>query len=540
MKRTLLLYFSFWLLWTYNLTAQEQRIRLEQIDVQHYRFALQLSSESDIIEGQAMIRLVCLQDLDQIDLDLQALEGETGMVVKMVMLNDVVSPFQHQEQRLSISPVSACKAGTEVTLLIEYSGIPQDGLIIGENKFGNRTFFGDNWPDRARHWIPSVDHPSDKATVEWIVTAPNDCQVIANGSLIERTDVSKNMRLTHYKTGVPLPTKVMVIGVAPFAVQHAGDADGIPVSSWVFPENREEGFFDYQPAVEILDWFIDKVGPYPYQKLANVQSKTRYGGMENAGNIFYYENSVTGKQEQNALIAHEIAHQWFGNSASEKSWHHVWLSEGFATYFTHLYLEDNFGRAVLDERLGEDRLRVLRFGRQRSVPVIDTTVTVFTQLLNPNSYQKGGWVLHMLRRQIGDDIFWRGIRNYYEQYKLSNALTSDFRQVMEEVSGQDLRVFFNQWLRKPGYPDLQVQWESVPNKNAVKVTIQQVQDTLFSFPIDIQVANAQMESIGEVTLEVSTTRSSMVIPIQKEHQPETLILDPGTNLLFTANITRKE
>jgi aminopeptidase N len=427
-------------------------------------------------------------------------------------------------------------AGTNLDLQIAYQGVPQDGLIIGENRFGSRTFFGDNWPNRARHWLPTVDHPSDKATVEWIVTAPGVYQVVANGRQTEETTLPDGRRLTRFATEVPLPTKVMVIGVAPFAVQYAGDANGIPVTSWVFPDNREEGFYDYQPAVSILEWFMEEVGPYPYLKLANVQSKTRYGGMENAGNIFYFENSVTGKRERNALIAHEIAHQWFGNSATEGSWYHVWLSEGFATYFTHLWVEATEGREVLDERLQADRLQVLRYGRRRSAPIIDPSVRDFNQLLNPNSYQKGGWVLHMLRRKIGDQAFWQGIRTYYRRYQLRNALTEDLRAVMEEVSGQDLQQFFDQWLRQPGFPDLEVQWNVLEGGGTAEVTITQKQDELFTFPLTIQVADTELSDLGTKSVEISGRTQTVRVPFSGK--AETLVLDPETDLLFTAGIVR--
>lgn len=516
--------------------AQEQLDRLSQIDVLHYTFDLTLSDQTDAIDGRALVRLRLLQPMNQVTLDLQSKQNDAGMEVQSIQLDGEELEYSHQGQSLRILLPKGLTAGTNLDLQIAYQGVPQDGLIIGENRFGSRTFFGDNWPNRARHWLPTVDHPSDKATVDWIVTAPGAYQVVANGRQTEETTLPDGMRHTRFATEVPLPTKVMVIGVAPFAVQYAGDANGIPVTSWVFPDNREEGFFDYQPAVSILEWFMEEVGPYPYLKLANVQSKTRYGGMENAGNIFYFENSVTGKRERNALIAHEIAHQWFGNSATEGSWYHVWLSEGFATYFTHLWVEATEGREVLDERLQADRLTVLRYGRRRSAPIIDPSVRDFNQLLNPNSYQKGGWVLHMLRRKIGDQAFWQGIRTYYRRYQLRNALTEDLRAVMEEVSGQDLQQFFDQWLRQPGFPDLEVQWNVLDGGDTAEVTITQKQDELFTFPLTIQVADMELSDLGTKSVEISGRTQTVRIPFSGK--AETLVLDPETDLLFTAGIVR--
>ena len=523
--------------WT--LTAQENLARLDQIDVLHYQFDLTLSEKTNEIQGEANIRLERLLDLPNLNLDLQAAEGGMGMTVRQVMHQGRPLRYQHQGQQLTIDWPEGTPVGKPLELRIQYAGTPADGLVIGQNKFGDRTFFGDNWPNRARHWLPTVDHPSDKATVEWVVTAPEGYQVVANGRQTEETNLDGDMIRHRFVTEVPLPTKVMVIGVAPFAVGYAGQTHGVPVSSWVFPQNREEGFYDYQPAVRVLDWFIEHVADYPFLKLANVQSKTRYGGMENAGNIFYFENSVNGRQEREALIAHEIAHQWFGNSASEKSWYHVWLSEGFATYFTHLYIEHTQGFDTFAERLQADRLRVLRFGRQRSAPIVDTTVTDFNQLLNPNSYQKGSWVLHMLRRKLGDDVFWAGIRTYYQRYKLRNALTEDFREVMEEVSGQDLKAFFHQWLHEPGYPDLAVTWTYHTADQEVEVVIRQGQDHLYDVPLTIQAVDSRLAPLGERTIRLDQREKTVRIGIT-EGKVETLALDPETNLLFTANIQQKQ
>ena len=262
-----------------------------------------------------------------------------------------------------------------------------------------------------------MDHPSDKASVDFIVTAPDHYQVVSNGLQTEETNLPNHFKITHYTETVPLATKVMVIGVADFAVNLSGNVDCIPVYSWVYPENKDKGFYDYALADNILPFFIKNVGPYAYKKLANVQSKTRFGGMENASAIFYFENSVVGDRKVEALLTHEIAHQWFGNSATEKNWQHIWLSEGFATYMTHLYLENKYGLDTLLKRMKTDRNDVIEFSKKKNTPVVDTTITKnFMELLNTNSYQKGGWILHMLRRKLGDEIFWKGIKKYYADY----------------------------------------------------------------------------------------------------------------------------
>ncbi|MEZ4907851.1 MAG: M1 family aminopeptidase [Saprospiraceae bacterium] len=353
----------------------------------------------------------------------------------------------------------ASSKGDTSEYVIKYSGIPYDGLIISKNKFGHRCFFGDNWPDRAQNWLSCIDHPSDKALVEFEIEAPSHYTVVASGKLIEEKAISDNNNYFHFKTDVALPTKVMVIAVADFIGKNYGEVDGIPVSSLIFSGNSDAGLSDYESSVEALRFYIDKIGEYPYQKLVNIQSKTRYGGMENAGNIFYFENSVTGMKQVEDLIAHEVAHQWFGNSVTELDWHHIWLSEGFATYLADLYIENKYGDNVFKRRMESEREKVINYNFVNPNPIIDTTITDWNELLNPNSYEKAAWLLHMLRNKIGDDDFYKSLEKYYLTYQNGNALTKDFVNIVNGVTGKDMRSFFAQWLYRKSYPELDIKWK---------------------------------------------------------------------------------
>lgn len=344
------------------LFATDSYPKNSNIDIQHYRFGIDLNDSTNTITGGTEVTILFKNSVSNFELDLIGKTPDgNGMVVSSVTQGKTPLQFSHKNNRLSITLQRSAQMGEEITLSINYKGIPSDGLVISTNKFGDRTFFGDNWPNRAHYWLPTIDHPYDKASCEFIVIAPSHYQAIANGILVEKTNLPNNRILTHWKEDMDIPTKVMVIGVARFAITTAGLIKNIPVETWVYPQNKEAGFIDYKIATTVLQYFIDHVGPYPYQKLANVQSTTRYGGMENASNIFYYENSVTGKNESEGLIAHEIAHQWFGDSASEMDWYHVWLSEGFATYFTNLYYEATYGKVELASRMADQRTEVVKY-----------------------------------------------------------------------------------------------------------------------------------------------------------------------------------
>jgi len=515
---------------TVSLQAKDQYPVNRSIDVIRYEFTIFLSDLSNEIRGEAKSEISHTGNTGEIILDLVNLgEDGKGMIVEKVMLDNESVEWEHSAGRLHIDLPVEKNAGESSILYVKYHGVPADGLVISRNRHGNRTFFADNWPDRARNWIPCIDHPSDKALVDFIVYAPEKYRVVSNGYLYEESTLPGGLKLTHWKEEISIPTKVMVIGVAGFATQLAGRIDGTDIWTCVFPEDREAGFSDYSVATEPFAWYSEMIGPYPYEKLANVQSKTMFGGMENAGCIFYSESSVTGRGRAEGLIAHEIAHQWFGNSVSEKDWHHIWLSEGFATYMTALYQGHREGEEKLKETMARARSRVVRSYRNNPVPVIDTTVVNYMSLLNANSYQKGAWVLHMLRNELGDDLFWEGIREYYARYRDSNALTSDFVKTMEDVSGRDLDRFFYQWLHLPGHPQLDISWSYDSAGREINLLLEQKQDAeVFEFPLDIMIndpSGSRVETIMIIKKEQSFVLKSANIP-------DELIVDPGDKLLF--------
>lgn len=504
-------------------------------DILNYTYRIELNDANDTLTGAATIRVRFLQPATDLLLDLTP-QNKTGKGMKVDNVSGPgVRGFQVEPGKIRIQMATgkAPAAGDTVSFEVRYHGVPSDGMVISRNKFGRRTFFADNWPNRAHHWIPCKDDPADKAAVEFIVTAPAHYQVVSNGVQVEATNLPGEKKRTHYREDIPLPTKVMVIGVAEFAVGAAGEWGCVPVSSWVFPENSKEGFYDYAQATDILAWHSNYIGPYPYKKLANVQSKTMFGGMENAGAIFYEEGSVSGKREREELLSHEIVHQWFGNMATEKSFAHLWLSEGFATYLTHLYIEDKYGSERRAENMREDRDRVIGFVKSARRPVVDSS-SDYMQLLNANSYQKGSWVLHMLRRQLGDSLFRTCIRRYYSEYAGRNADTRDLQKVVETVSGKKMDVFFTQWLYRSENPSLAISWKYDAAKKTVEGTVRQLQTTEFEFPLQVALVTASGAGTRQKLMITKRETSFQFIMPEK---PVQFIADPNTDLLFDAKIT---
>jgi aminopeptidase N len=514
------------------LVAQVQAANAQissNIDVQHYRFELTLSDASDTIKGTGTITAAFPRGTSNCQLDLAGINQEgKGMQVLDVTEGNNKIPFTHISNKLTISFASEVKPGGSRTFSIRYKGIPADGLIIGQSIFKKRTFFGDNWPNRAHNWLPCNDVPLDKASLEFIVTAPGHYSIVSNGIKVAEQMLADSTKLTHWKEEVPLPTKVMVIGAADFAVGDAGSVGNIPLSSWVYEEEKEKGFYDYSQAKEILNFFIQYIGPYGYKKLANVQSKTIFGGMENASAIFYFEQSVTGKRTIEDLLAHEIAHQWFGNMVTEKSFNHLWLSEGFATYMTNIYLESKYGPDSMARRMQGERSQVVAFAQSSTMPVIDTT-SDYMQLLNANSYQKGGWILHMLRRTVGDTVFHKIIREYYSRYAGKNANSDDFITLAQEVSGKQLAPMLNQWLHLPGLPVLDIKWAYENAGKRIKIIVNQKQEDLFTFELQLNLLTKGGVMFKKVNIKKRTTTLSFT----GRKKIEGVIIDPNTNTLLS-------
>ena len=522
------------------------------VDVLDYRFELALSDQGDEIDGRALITFRVLRPVSEVEFDLddpaqgsaveaggKAGEGRPagGMVVSSVTLAGQALGFRQQDDRLFVVLDRGAAAGEHRRIEIRYRGVAADGFTIGTNRHGERTFFADNWPNRAHHWLPVVDHPSDKARVAFVVTAPSHYQVVATGAFVEAVDLEDGLRRTEWRSRAPVATKVMAVGVARFVRHRQAMVDGVPVETWVYPQDRNVGLRAFAPAARVVGTFERRLGDYPYTKLFNVQTTTRWGGLENAGNVFYDEDAIDSENGIETLIAHEIAHQWFGDSVTESDWLHVWLSEGFATYLTACYLDWTYGRGRFMVQMDAARERVFRYLDQAPDSVIvPDSVPDPRRLLSPNVYQKAAWVLHMLRGEIGDGTFWKGMRTYYERFRDRNASTDDFAAVMEEVSGRRLDWFFDQWLRRPGVPELEIEWEFDTESSEVEVQVRQLGPTFRRLALEVEAVLAHGRTVrGRVDVEDAGTTASLRVPAR----PERLRIDPDGWLLMRYTVEER-
>ena len=509
------------------------------IDILRYDFNIKINDTTDFIEGETLISLRRKKLVKQVYLNLMN-QNNSGYGMQVLSVTDNHQhklKFNHLHDSLDIFFSEKTPQDT-LRIRVVYHGKPADGLYIRHNKYGKRTFFGDNWPNRAQYWLPVIDHPSDKAIVSWTVTAPKHYDVVASGRLMKKVNVGEDF-LYHYQTKVPIPTKVMVFAAADFSIKYFDNLslhqNCVPVSSWIYANSPVSGFDDYKCSISALQFYDSLIGPYVYQKLANVQSKTRFGGMENAGNIFYDENTVDGTKSSESLVAHEVAHQWFGNTVTEKKWRDIWLSEGFATYLTDLYLKHRYGKQRFMERMKMERQKVIRYNFIKRQPVVYNENKNLFNLLNRNSYEKGAWVLYMLHQKIGNEKFTRLLRKFYQTYRLKNASTEDFIEMAEKISGENLKAFFDQWLYRSGVPVLKVTSEIDTKKSRLQIhIIQKGEIYRLTLPIRIKWQGGQTDFV----LKINNAEHTEVLRLPKSFDANDyqLILDPDVQVLFKTNI----
>lgn len=407
-----------------------------------------------------------------------------GMTVTSVTSDGRTLRYSQAHDRLHVIFPSPSRAGGHLTFAVAYHGVPANGILIANNKYGDRSFVSNPWPDRSRNWLAVVDHPYMKAPKTIAVTAPARYQVVSNGTRIESTDLGNGLRRTVWKEAVAICTWQYSLAAAPFAVNYFGTFHGIPMSSWVYPQEHEASYRNFSEFTQpILEFFIDHIGPYSYEKLAQVEANGVGGGMELASSIFYgYPPSGPGRQ----LIAHEMAHQWFGDSATEDDWDDVWLSEGFATYFALLYQEHQDGRDAFIDGVKSSAAAARRYAESHpSSTLVHNDLSDVSQVIANTAqiYQGGAQVLHMLRGVLGTDNFWSGIRLYYARYHDSNASSLDFQHAMEDACaasadcpayGRDLSWFFPQWLHRGGVMKVNGSWHYDPASKQLEVTLDQV------------------------------------------------------------------
>ena len=511
------------------------------IDVVDYDMRLVLPDTGAFLRGDVTITARRAPSAARLRLDLV-----DSMHVREVVVNGASVRASHAGNSLVV-PLPA-GGGDTVRVRVAYDGIVSDGLIARVDEKGRWTWFGDNWPDRTRQWLPTVDHPSDKATVSWTVRASERNVVVANGAPLGTNHLTvggRRLLETRWREAKPIPTYLMVIAAGPMirydlqsTTCHRGESgECVQQSVYVMPENRRwlPGVFTTTDGIMAL--YERLVAPFPYEKLAHLQSSTRFGGMENASAIFYDGKLFPAEKVRDDLLAHEMAHQWFGDAVTEREWAHLWLSEGFADYFAALWDRQARGDIGFRATLEKFRAKILADSTVATRPVIDTAQREYMSLLNANSYDKGAFVLSMLNRQLGDSAFFRGVRSYYLAHRHGNAVSDDLRIALEQASGRSLTQFFDQWLRRPGWAEPAIGWAYDASAGTVSIfALQEGRFGAYALPLAVDLTDADNVKHHLVVDIPAKPRATVPLPGRFPRRPASLDFDPDSTLL--ARISR--
>lgn len=521
-----------------NLAAQRRERVIDSWRPIHYDVTLSFNDQlTEISAARTEITLeVLAANLTKIDLDF----GE--MPIDAVTVSGSPARFERQPELLEVTLERAAKRGDKLNLSVNYHGRPKDGLILAKDRDGNPSATGDNWPNRVHQWIPCLDHPSAKATVSFNVAAPPREGVVANGKFIMMTRNGNAPSLWRFDETKPIPAYCMVIAVSEGAKIDARGPSVTPLSYYVPKKDAGYAPKGFATATPVLAFFSQTIAPYPYEKLALIVGATRFGGMENSSAIVFTNTlfDLRGSEKMSPrfgipmriedVVAHEIAHQWFGDSVTESTWADLWLSEGFATYFAGLFIEKHESEAAFREYMRDAADRYFNYEKQRNVPIHDTETEDLMRLLNPNNYEKGAWVLHMLRMRIGDDVFFKGLRDYYNNHREANATTEDLRGALEKSSGKNLKEFFARWVYGAGHPRYQLGWGSMERHAGafLVVELRQLQDGeafLDPVPIEFTVNGKKKREM------IYPAGKSTKVSIRLDANPTSAEIDPDGTLL---------
>jgi aminopeptidase N len=509
----------------------------------NYDVAITLDDKlSEITKARAIINLQVLKDeLNVIDLDF----GE--LTLDSVMLGGKPAKYDRAIGLLNVYLPGKTKIEDRFEIIVEYHGRPKDGLVLANDKDGKPSATGDNWPNRVHHWIPCLDHPSAKATVKFTVTAPSRDMVVANGKLDQVTNDGGTTRTWTYTEGVDIPPYCMVIAVGEYSKFEPTGASITPLSYYVPHADASRALQGFSSAASSLKFFSETVAPYPYEKLALIVGATRFGGMENSSAIVFATNvlgprpnprmsrafNISGGLEE--VVAHEIAHQWFGDSVTEITWADLWLSEGFATYFAGLFVQKHDGEEAFQAYMKRAADTYFGYEKKTRTPIHDTETEDLMELLNANNYQKGAWVLHMLRSELGDRAFFDGIKHYYEENKNSIANTKDLRVALEKSSGKKLDRFFESWIFQPGHPQYELSWKWLSKTKQLRLTLRQLQpEGAFPNRVPVEVTMGTEKT----TLVLEPTTKEFVRDFHLKRAPTNVRVDPNNTILKDVTIKK--
>lgn len=513
-----------------------------EVDILHLALDVTPNFKARTVAGKATLRFKPIgKPFPELKLD------GIDLLVSEISSTEKILGWQATDKNVIITFAESIRVGQEASVTITYSAAPQKGLYFRTPEMGYPATDSHLWtqgePLEARHWFPSFDAPNEKFTSEVTCRVPEGMVVISNGrKMSEEKDSSTGLVAVRWLQDKPHVNYLIALCAGYFKKVEDKHRD-IPMAFWTPASQIAQAQNSFRDTRDIMEFFEKEIGvPYPWAKYDQVCVEDfGWGGMENTtltilNDRTLFTDATENLRDSTGLVAHELAHQWFGDFVTCKDWSHLWLNEGFATYYDALYAGHKHGRDMFLYQMLGNAKGILSQAN-------DTNAIVRRDFNNPedqfgfHAYPKGAWVLHMLRSQLGDELYRRCIKTYLERHALGNVATEDLNKVLEELSGRSFDQFFNQYVYHAHHPELTVNYSWDERAKLARLSIQQVQRLsddvlLFNVPLPVRF-KSKSGTVVERTLEVKNKAEDFYIPLNEA--PEVVRIDP--NLTLLAKIT---
>ena len=530
-----------------QLRADEPYARSRDYDLQHSKISLRFDVEQKKVLGEVTHSLAILRDgTSKIVLD------SAGLTIEKVTVNKAAAKFGTTAEKLIIPLAAEAKTGDKFEITIRYQGKPTKGLyfILPDKDYPDRPtqIWTQGESEDTHYYLPTYDYPNDRLTTETILTVPASWITVSNGKLISVTDAGKGLKTWYWKESVPSSTYLITVVAGEF--DEVKDSwRGLPVTYYA-PKGRGDRLpVNYGRTPAMMELFSKKFGvDYPWEKYAQVMVDDFVaGGMENSSATTNTTSSLVHPKlapeyptGQDDLISHELGHQWFGDLVTTKDWGNIWLNEGFATFMETIWTEAHFGKDQADYERWNGRREWFQSSNLWNKPIVRHDFDDSSEF-DGNAYGKGGWVLYMLRHQIGEGAFYQGIRHYLEVNRGKNAVTADLSKAIEESTHINVDQFFSQWLYGAGAPKFDLSYTFDGEKHQVALAVKQTQEIegrvgLFRVPVEVEITTASGPKLYNITV----WKDKQVFSLPADSTPLMVLFDKGGQVLKSAEFHKEK
>jgi aminopeptidase N len=514
------------------------------VSVEHVRLEVDLDLAAKSLAGRSTLTLSVRQD------ELRAVQlHAVDMVIEDVLVDGQKAPGHHYDgEHLRIDLGRACARGSRLSVAVTYRCSPRRGLYFLGPDESNPARPLQCWTqgqdEDARHFFPSVDAPIEKATSELVCTAPRGLFVLSNGELRERVDIEDERTRWHYALEVPHAAYLVTLVCGTFVeIKDRAPETGVDVYYYVPPGREEDARRSFGRTPQMIDLFSRLIGiRYPHSRYSQITVRDFiFGGMENTTATTLTDQALLDARaaidgEVEGLVAHELAHQWWGNLLTCREWPEAWLNEGFATYFEYVWREHAHGRDEADIELRNDADAYLDEAGKYQRPIVCRQYEEPIELFDRHLYEKGGRVLHILRHEIGEPAFWRALRLYAERHARGSVETRDLARAVEEASGRNLDSFFDQWVKSPGHPELEGAWSWDEDRKVGTLRLEQKQEgeKPYVFTVGLRLEIDGKEREDRLCVRQRSHSFELALP----SRPTQVVFDPGDVVLKTLKLTK--